>query len=218
MASCSSVTAVVVVDLLVAQRRLAVDLREDLVLLVEVDAQPLAEPRLVVEVADADAAVADLVGVAGPDALAGGPVGLRAVGLLARHVEALVPGHHHVRAVGDDEVLPHLDAACAQLRDLGPEHLGVDDDAVRDDVGLARTQDARGDQMQAVGLARVDDRVPRVVAALVADDQVRLVGEEVDHAGLALVSPLGAEHAGGGHRGDRPFVEMRGVGPVRDGA
>ena len=44
-----------------------------------------------------------------------------------------------------------------------------------------------------------DDRVARVVAALVADDEVHPVGEVVDRLALALVPPLGPEHDGGWH-------------------
>ena len=50
-----------------------------------------------------------------------------------------------------------------------------------------------------VGLAVGDDRVPRVGAALVADDDVRVLGEQVDDLALPLVAPLRPDDDGGGH-------------------
>ncbi len=47
--------------------------------------------------------------------------------------------------------------------------------------------------MQLVDLIAGDDRVPGVVAPLVAHDDVAALGEEVDHLPLALVAPLGAD-------------------------
>jgi hypothetical protein len=38
------------------------------------------------------------------------------------------------------------------------------------------------------------DRVPRVVAAVVAGDDVEAIGEKVDDLSLALVSPLSAQN------------------------
>ncbi len=43
-------------------------------------------------------------------------------------------------------------------------------------------------------LAVADDRVAGVVAALEADDRVRVLGEQVDDLALALVAPLGADY------------------------
>ena len=45
----------------------------------------------------------------------------------------------------------------------------------------------------------VDHRVAGVVATLVARDDVRMLGEEVDDFTLSLVSPLGAYDDDGGH-------------------
>ena len=44
-----------------------------------------------------------------------------------------------------------------------------------------------------------DDRVPGVVAALVADDHVHLAGQDVGELALALVAPLGPDDHGGRH-------------------
>ena len=80
--------------------------------------------------------------------------------------------------------------------DLVEQDPGVDDDAVADHRGHRGVEHPRGHELQREGLAVDDDAVPRVVAALVADDDVHLLGEEVGELALALVTPLGADHDG----------------------
>ena len=53
--------------------------------------------------------------------------------------------------------------------------------------------------MELPRLAVADDRVAGVVAALEADDDVGLLGEQVDDLALALVAPLGADDHGAWH-------------------
>ena len=50
-----------------------------------------------------------------------------------------------------------------------------------------------------------DDGVAGVVASLRAHDHVDLVGEEVDHLALALVSPLAAHQDGHAHSGAKGY-------------
>src|SRR5579872_7335752 len=61
-------------------------------------------------------------------------------------------------------------------------------------------QDAGRQQRKLVSLAVEDDRVAGVIASLVADDDVVLVGEQIDDLALRLVPPLQADHRCGGHR------------------
>ena len=49
------------------------------------------------------------------------------------------------------------------------------------------------------GLAAGDDRVPGVRPAVVAADEIRVLGEQVDDLALALVAPLGPDDHGRGH-------------------
>src|SRR6185503_17267615 len=77
---------------------------------------------------------------------------------------------------------------------------------VRDDVQRALVEDARGELVEDVALLADDDRVARVGAALVADDDVTLGREEVDDATLPLVPPLHPEHAG--HRHGRTVLRL----------
>ncbi len=126
-------------------------------------------------------------------------------------VEGQVPRHHELRAIGHDEVVPaHIVTARSEVIDLGEEHLGIDDDAVGDDADLAGPEDPRRHQVQAVRLAAEHHRVPGIAPALIAHDQVGLVGEEIDDARLALVTSLSADHADSRHRGC-PGLRLRGM-------
>ena len=73
------------------------------------------------------------------------------------------------------------------------------DDAARADHALLAPEDPRGHVPELVGLAVGDDRVPGVRPAVVAADEIRVLGEQVDDLALALVAPLGADDHGRGH-------------------
>ena len=79
-----------------------------------------------------------------------------------------------------------------QLVDLLGQHHRVHHHAVADRAQLAGVEDPRRDQVELEGLAVADDRVAGVVAALEADHEVGLLGEQVDDLALPLVAPLGA--------------------------
>ena len=109
--------------------------------------------------------------------------------------------------------LSAVHAARAQRLDLAEEDVRVDHDAVADHAGLAGVQDARGDEVELELLAVAHDRVAGVVAALVADDHVGLLGEQVGDLALALVAPLGADHDRPRH--GSPFSQAAGWPPFR---
>ena len=56
-----------------------------------------------------------------------------------------------------------------------------------------------GHELEGEALAVDHEGVAGVVAALVADDQVHLLGDEVGELALALVAPLGADDDGRWH-------------------
>src|SRR5262252_8661766 len=85
-----------------------------------------------------------------------------------------------------------------ELVELGDQHFRVDDAAVPDDAWLAADYPAR-QRPDLVGLVADDDRVAGVRAALVAADDVRVLGEQVDDLALSFVAPLRAHDDGGGH-------------------
>src|SRR5205823_14726384 len=85
-----------------------------------------------------------------------------------------------------------VDPAPVEPGELVGDHLRVDDDPVADQAELPGVEDPRRDQVELVCVAAPDDRVARVVAALVADDDVRAFGDEVGDLPLTLIAPLGA--------------------------
>ena len=98
-----------------------------------------------------------------------------------------------------------VDAARLEPVQLLDQHLGVEHarPAPSTQSG-ARPEDAAGHQPQLVGLVAQHQRVPGVVAALVAGDHVGPLGQQVDDLALALVAPLGADDDRAGH-GYRPL-------------
>ena len=124
--------------------------------------------------------------------------------------------HHEPRGV---------DAAGLEPVDLLEEHLEVDDDAVADDRGHRRREDAGRQQVQRVLLARAvlaldDDGVARVVAPVELHDVVDVAAHEVGRLALALVAPLGSDQHDRRHRRllppvRRAKVPRRAEGPSR---
>jgi len=112
--------------------------------------------------------------------------------LLAELIEHRVIRHHHVSALTDDQVLSR-DATRLKLVELLEKRLRIDDDAVSDDAGGLRVEDAARDQVEAVLRAARDHRVTGVVSALRADDHVDGIREEVDDLALAFIAPLAAD-------------------------
>ena len=93
------------------------------------------------------------------------------------------------------------------------QHAGVDDDTVADDVGHAGREDAGRDQVQGEVLTvGQHDGVAGVVAALVADDPLDTLTEQVGGLALALIAPLGTDQHDGRH------VKLQAVGLVRANA
>ena len=85
-----------------------------------------------------------------------------------------------------------MHAELPQPFDFGNERGGIDHHPIADDAPFPAAQDAGRDQVQDVFCAAVNDGVARVVAALAADDDVRLGGENVDDLPFALIAPLRA--------------------------
>ena len=98
---------------------------------------------------------------------------------------------------------------------LREEHGRLDDDTVADHRDDVAVQDAARDELEGEGLAVHDDRVAGVVAALVAHDEVHVLGEEVGELALSLVTPLGSDHHGRGHVTPPEFLRELGRSPWR---
>ena len=171
----------------------------------------LLEDLLVEQVLHADAQARRLVGVRGADAAPRGADLQLAELRLARVVEQHVVRHDQVR-VGADPQAGEVDALGAQAVELVGEDLRVDHDAVADRAELAGVEDPGRDQVELPLDVVADDRVPGVVAALEADHEVRVLGEQVGDLALALVAPLGADDHDAGHVVRR---SLRGEAPPR---
>ena len=167
----------------------------------------LLQDLLVEQVLHADPEPRGLVGVGRADA-APRRADLQLAELrLARVVEQHVVRHDQVR-VGADLQAGEVDALGAQVVELVGQDLRVDHDAVADRARLAGVEDPGRDQVELPLHAVADDRVAGVVAALEADHEVRVLGEQVGDLALALVAPLGADDDDAGHFG-RPVYEAK---------
>jgi hypothetical protein len=93
-----------------------------------------------------------------------------------------------------EQTAVHRHAQPAELVHFLEQRLRVDDDAVADDAGDARVQDARRDEVQHELLTVNVNGVPGVVPALVARHRRKMRCQHVDDLPLAFVSPLRAEH------------------------
>ena len=143
---------------------------------------------------------ADLVAVARPDAAHRGADRLAAGTLLVQQPVLLdVPGEDHVGPVADHQVLADLDAAGDQAVDLGQQAGRVEHHAAGDDALHLGPEDAAGDQRELERLAAGHDGVPGVGPALVADDDLVLLGQQIDDLALRLVAPLQSDHARARH-------------------
>ena len=109
-------------------------------------------------------------------------------------VEGAVVGEYQVRARTDFDARGRdLKPLRGEAVGLGEEGYGVNDHAVAEHAGLARMDDAGGDEVQRVRLVADFDGVAGVVTALVARDHVEALGQEVNDLALALVAPLRAD-------------------------
>ena len=94
---------------------------------------------------------------------------------------------------------PGVDALRLEHVDLVDQHRGIDDHAVADDRRHPRVEDAARHELELEHLAVDDERVARVVAALIADAHRRFLGEVVGDPTLAFVAPLRADDHCAGH-------------------
>src|SRR5262249_2233628 len=92
-----------------------------------------------------------------------------------------------------------VDPGGRQLVHLLQQHCRIHDDAVGDHRGDVRIQDPAGNEVELEQPPLGDDRVARVVPALITDHEIHPVGEVVDRLALALVTPLGPEYDRGRH-------------------
>jgi hypothetical protein len=178
--------------------RRVVDLGQQLVLVPQRQFELLLQDAGVEQVLDADAHAGDLVAVGRPDATSSGADLGVAEEPLGDLIQRPVVGHDQVRARADQQPLA-AHAAHFERVDLLEQDLRVDDHAVADDGRHLRGKYARREHMQRVLLFADHDGVPGVIAALVPDDILHAVPEQVSRLALTLVTPLGADQHDGRH-------------------
>src|SRR5262245_46157398 len=113
-----------------------------------------------------------------------------------------------MRVAGDAQP-GEIEPALLEAVQLLDQHLRVDHTSVAQHANGARPQDAAWHQPQLVRLVAEHERVPGVVAALVAGDDVGALGQGVDDLALALIAPLGADDHAAGH----DYTARPGPGP-----
>ncbi len=139
-----------------------------------------------------------LVGVGRADAALGGAELVAAESPLGHLVELLVVREDQVGVAAHLEPAG-VDTPPGEHVELGEQHPRVDHHAVADHRGDVVVEDAARHQLEGEALAVDHDGVPRVVTALVADDEVHLLGEEVGEPTLPLIAPLGPDDDGRWH-------------------
>ncbi len=174
--------------------RLAAELRDLAVLVRKHVAEALTEPVRVEQVAEAQAPTSRLVSVGRSDPALG-----RADDLLARPVALLEPVDHRVVRHDDVSALAQHQVArqhtrSFDLRKLGEQVLRVDDAARANDALGDGVEHTRRHHVQSELAVLVDHGVAGVVAALVPDDHVRVLGEVVDDATLPFISVLRSDN------------------------
>ncbi len=168
------------------------------VLLLQHHVELLAEDLGVEQVLDPDPDPGRLVGVGRADAPPGRAELVAAQVALGDGVELLVVGHDQM-GVARDPQPGAVHALALEQVDLVEQDAGVDDDAVADHRRDVVVEHAARHQLEGEGLPVHHDGVPGVVAALVADDHVHLLGKQIGQLALAFVTPLGADDHCGGH-------------------
>jgi hypothetical protein len=172
--------------------------------------QPVLDPHdvfeaaaelVTVEIAETDRQRSPhLVAIAGADAAAG-----RADRLASRQtaVELLVFGHvprkHEVGPVADPQLAFDPHAAALEHIDLLDHAGGIEGHATGDDAGDVVAEDAAWNEGELPGLAVGDDGVAGVGAALIADDDLVVLGEDVNEFAFGFVTPLQTDNACAGH-------------------
>ena len=114
---------------------------------------------------------------------------------LFQRVELPVPGQQQGGPVADLQVFrADGDALFTHLLDLLPEVLRVQRYAVSQNVDDAGMKNPGRQQVQGKLAVLIDHRVPGVAAALIADDHVVILCQQVDHAAFSLIAPVDAHN------------------------
>jgi hypothetical protein len=95
--------------------------------------------------------------------------------------------------IANEQVLADCDSQFPQTVDFPNERHGIDNNAISNHANFSAPEYSRGNQMQNVLNAAMDNRVPGIIATLTADNNVGLGGEHVDDFPFSLIAPLRAD-------------------------
>ena len=105
--------------------------------------------------------------------------------------------HDQMRTGGESEIDGSMPRA--QHVHLLEQHGGVHHASVADHGRHVRVDHAGRDETQRKRLITDDDGVTGVVATLISNDDVRILGKQVCNLAFALITPLRADHDRCGH-------------------
>ena len=163
---------------------------------------PPAQGLAIGQIADPEGTPADLVLVGRTDAAPGGSDLGAGQGRFAGLIQLPVEGKNERCVFGDHQIIRrHLDAEFAQLIDFVEQGPGIEHHAIADHRHFSTAHDTRGQQAQLVGDIVDNQRVPGIVAALEAGDDVRPFRQPIDDLAFSFIAPLGADYRYVGHSG-----------------
>ena len=133
----------------------------------------------------------ELVGIERRNALLGGTKLLVGQTGFLQAVQIPMPGHQQRGTVTDFQVFGGDGHALRlQLGDFLPQVLGVKGNAVAQNVHHALAENTGGQQVQRKLAILIDDGMTGVAAALIANHNVIVLGQQVHHTALAFIAPV----------------------------
>jgi hypothetical protein len=112
-------------------------------------------------------------------------------------------------SIADVESLTDVDPLAGKGSDLLEQSGRVDHHAVANDAIDARPENSGRHQRKLVSRPADNDRVACIRPALVANDDVVLVAEQIDDFPFRLISPLKTHHTRRTHSGTSPSLSSR---------
>ena len=150
------------------------------------------------------------IGVKRRNALLGGAVLLILQTGFLQAVLETVPGQQQRRPVADFQVVRGDGHALpGDILHFLPQVFRVNGDAVPEDIHDTLPENAGGQQVQGKFAVLIDNGMAGIAAALIADNDVIVFGQQIDHASLALVTPVDADDYSISHFGFPPILKCK---------
>jgi hypothetical protein len=104
-----------------------------------------------------------------------------------------------MRTVAQKEPTFDVDSAFGKPIDFGHERYRVDHNTVADYAHHAGPEYAGRHQVKDIAFVSYFDSVPGIIAALVSNDHVDILGKDVDDLSFTFISPLCSQEQSAGH-------------------